>query len=224
MSMPRPFVILLVLLPVCALPLGAAGREPKRGEVIAAMRPYHGPSASGGNRPSLTGKVVCGYQGWFTAPGDGSGRGWHHYPYQGQFKPGFCGIDLWPDVSELTADEKFATPFHHQDGSVAHVFSSHHKKTVLRHFRWMKDYGIDGVFVQRFGVETLHANDLKHCNFVLAHCREGANVHGRCYAVMYDLSGLPKGGTKHVIADWKLLVDKMHLGRDDKDKAYLRHK
>jgi hypothetical protein len=106
---------------------------------------------------------------------------------------------------------------------VAHVFSSHQRKTVLRHFQWMQRYGIDGVFVQRFAVEARQPRDLRHCNTVLAHCREGANRSGRCYAVMYDLSGLPAGGVSHVIEDWKLLVDRMQLGRDAKDKAYLHH-
>jgi hypothetical protein len=240
MPMSRRFVVSLLLLVVCALPpspgslpsrfdlsvrvRGAEGREPQRHEVIAAMRPYDGPSASGVNRSSLAGKVLCGYQGWFTAPKDGSGRGWRHYPSQGRFQPGFCSIDLWPDVSELDDDEKYATPFRHKDGRIAHVFSSHNRKTVLRHFRWMQRYGIDGVFLQRFGVETLHPKDLRHCNTVLTHCREGANRYGRCYAVMYDLSLLPRGGVRHVIEDWKLLVDRMRLGRDAKDKAYLHHK
>ena len=40
---------------------------------------------------------------------------------------------------------------------------------------------------------------------------------------MYDLSGLPAGGTDRVIEDWKLLVDRMHVGRDPADKAYLSH-
>jgi len=171
----------------------------------------------------LTGKVMCGYQGWFTTPGDGSGRGWRHYPARGQFKPGFCGIDLWPDVSELGQDEKYTTPFRHRDGRPAEVFSSHNRQTVLRHFKWMQEYGIDGVFVQRFGVETLNPKDLRHCNVVLAHCREGANRYGRCYAVMYDLSLLPRGGTERVIEDWKLLVDRMRIGHDPKDAAYLWH-
>ena len=205
------------------LPGRAEDSEPKRADVIAALRLYDGPSAKGVDRSTLTGKVMCGYQGWFTAPGDGSGRGWRHYPAGGQFKPGSCGIDLWPDVSELDDDEKYPTPFRHSDGKVAQVFSSHNGKTVLRHFRWMQEYGIDGVFVQRFGVETLHPADLRHCNVVLDHCREGANRSGRCYAVMYDLSLLPEGGVRHVIEDWKLLVDRMKLGRDDKDRAYLRH-
>ena len=59
------------------------------------------------------------------------------------------------DVSELKPDEKFPTPFRHADGRVAEVFTSTNRNTVLRHFQWMKDYGIDGVFVQRFGVETV---------------------------------------------------------------------
>jgi hypothetical protein len=203
----------------------AGAEEPglSREKVIAAMRPYDGPEAAKADRATLTGKVLCGYQGWFTAPGDGSGRGWRHYSVRGQFKPGFAGIDLWPDVTELDDDEKYETPFRHADGRVAYVFSSHNRKTVLRHFQWMKQYGIDGAFVQRFAVETIRPVDLRHCNAVLAHCREGANRSGRCYAVMYDLSGLGKDGVRHVIQDWKLLVDRMRLGRDTRDTSYLRH-
>jgi hypothetical protein len=206
------------------LPTGAAGREPTRSEVIAAMRAYDGPSRPGVKPSSLTGKVMCGYQGWFTAPGDGSGRGWRHYSSKDRFQPGSCSIDLWPDVRELGDDEKYATAFRHQGGQTAYVFSSHNRKTVLRHFRWMRHYGIDGVFVQRFGVETLQPKDLRHSNTVLAHCREGANRFGRCYAVMYDLSLLPAGGVRHVVADWKLLVERMRIGRDPKDRAYLHHR
>src|SRR5713226_8909520 len=68
--------------------------SPNRAEVVAAMRPYHGPSTRGVDRSTLTGKVMCGYQGWFTTPADGSGRGWRHYAAAGHFKPGFSGIDL----------------------------------------------------------------------------------------------------------------------------------
>jgi hypothetical protein len=216
--------LVLTLFVVCrGSPARAEDSSPGREEVVKAMRPYDGPSTPDVDCSTLTGKMVCGYQGWFTTPGDNSGRGWRHYPSRGQFKPGFCNIDLWPDVSELDEDEKYATPFRRKDGRPADVFSSHNRKTVLRHFQWMQQYGIDGVFVQRFGVETIEPKDLRHCNVVLAHCREGANRYGRCYAVMYDLSGLPEGGTRQVIEDWKLLVDRMQIGRDKKDIAYLRH-
>jgi len=171
---------------------------------------------------TLRGKVMAGYQGWFTAGGDGAKLGWRHYSKAGEFRPGVCSIDLWPDMSELDADEKFATPFRHADGRTAYVFSSHAAKTVARHFRWMQEYGIDGVFLQRFAVETRHEESRKHCDTVLANCRAGASRYGRCYALMYDLSGLPAGGTRQVIADWKRLVDQFKIARGD-DDCYLRH-
>jgi hypothetical protein len=202
-------------------PISDRDWAPTREEVIAKMQSYNGPTSKGVDCSTLTGKVMCGYQGWFTTPGDGSGRGWRHYSSRGRFTPGFCGIDFWPDVSELEEDEKQATPFRYEDGRIASVFSSHNRKTVLRHFLWMKQYGLDGVFLQRFGVDLIDPKGLHHCNTVLANCREGANRHGRCYAVMYDLSLLPAGGTRHVIEDWKLLVDRMGIGRDPKDRTYL---
>jgi hypothetical protein len=203
-------------------PALAADGEPTRDEVIAAMRPFDGPRGNGEHK-TLTGTVMCGYQGWFAAEGDGFGRGWRHFAGRKGFEPGSCGIDLWPDLNEFSDDDKFATPFRHADGRVACVFSSTRRTTVLRHFQWMKEYGIDGVFVQRFAVETHDPKDLRHCNAVLTHCREGANLHGRAYAVMYDLSGLDERGIQTVIDDWKLLIDRMRIGRDPKDSAYLHH-
>jgi hypothetical protein len=191
---------------------------------IAVLQPFAGESVPGVDTSTLDAKVMCGYQGWFTTPGDGSDRGWSHYERRGKFEPGRCNIDLWPDTSELDADEKIPTAFRNADGSMAPVFSSHNRKTVLRHFRWMRDYGIDGVFVQRFAVETIHPRNLFHFNTVLTHCREGANLNGRAYAVMYDLSGLQADQMQRVIEDWKRLVSQMKLGRDPADKAYLRHK
>jgi hypothetical protein len=175
------------------------------------------------DRSRLTGKIMAGYQGWFCCQGDGAGLGWKHYQSRGGFQPGKCNIDLWPDTSELADDEKFATPFQSAGGETEYVYSADNPKSVLRHFQWMQQYGIDGVFVQRFVVETRDPLSLRHCNRVLNYCRHGANEYGRAYAVMYDLSGLRASGTQECIDDWKLLVDKMKLGRDEHDKAYLQH-
>jgi hypothetical protein len=209
-------------LAVCGFAAIAAA-QPTRDEALATLRPYDGPTSTGVDCTTLSGKVVAGYQGWFNTPGDGAGLGWRHYSRRGEFRPGRANIDLWPDVSELAADERYDTPFHHSDGRTAQVFSSYHRATVLRHFAWMKQYGIDGVMVQRFVVETQSPANLRHVNAVLAHCREGANTHGRTYAVMYDLSGLRAGGIERAIDDWKNLVDRMQLGRDPNDKAYFHH-
>ncbi|HOD81527.1 MAG TPA: glycoside hydrolase family 71/99-like protein [Phycisphaerae bacterium] len=213
----RRWIVACAVLTATSSPsLGQVTRE----QVIAeTMKPYAGPSREGVDARTMTGKVLSGYQGWFAAPGDGLGRGWIHWGGR-RFGPGSCSIDLWPDMTEYGPDERFVTSFRHADGRAAAVFSSFNRKTVLRHFEWMKQYGLDGVFVQRFAVQTRHTTGLRHCTTVLAHCREGANLHGRTYAVMYDLTGLQNGQGQCVVDDWKLLVQRMQI---TKDPAYLHH-
>ncbi|MAG55584.1 MAG: xylosidase/arabinosidase [Planctomycetes bacterium] len=164
----------------------------------------------------LTGKVMTGYQGWFRADGDGSGRRWQHYSRRGRFEPGHCSIDLWPDLREAGQDERFKTEFRHRDGRVAEVFSSYHPKTVDRHFRWMHDYGLDGAFVQRFahGLGRRGRDDR-----VLMNCRAAATKRGRLWSVMYDLSGLRRGEMSVVKSDWQRL---QKVGVLD-DQTYLHH-
>jgi len=117
----------------------------------STMHPYQGAHAAGVDRTTLLGKVMCGYQGWFNAEGDGADRGYNHWTKDGGVpSAGNAKIDLWPDVSELAADERFPTEFKSAAGITAEVYSAFKQATVLRHFHWMKDYGIDGVFVQRF--------------------------------------------------------------------------
>jgi hypothetical protein len=187
------------------------------------LQPYGGPSVKGVDVSTLDGKVLCGYQGWFGAEGDGAGRGWGHWT-KNRSKP-FDGpntkIDLWPDLTEYGPDERFATALTHADGRKAEVFSSVRKATVLRHVQWMRDYGIDGAFVQRFIVDVKSPREAKHFNTVLAAFREGANRFGRAYAVMYDLTGLKAGRMDDVIEDWKALRSRMKI---TEDPAYLRHK
>lgn len=200
----------------------APAQELTREQVIAdTMRPYRGGSSGGVDRRTLTGKVMTGYQGWFAAHGDGSGMGWFHWGNQNGFDNRNCTAEMWPDMTEYEADERYPTSFRYPNGQPGEVFSSYNRKTVLRHFRWMKEYGIDGAFVQRFGVRVDKPKDLRFTTTVLNHAREGANMYGRAYAVMYDLSGLPRGGTSRIIEDWKLLVDRMRIRNDP---AYIRHK
>ncbi len=216
------WVSLAAFLAAAAGPAEPPQDAPARERIAAQiMKPYAGPSVRGVDASTLRGKVMCGYQGWFAAEGDGCGRGWYHWKGPRGFMPGSCTIDLWPDVSELDPDERYATAFRHADGRPAEVFSSFNQKTVLRHFKWMRDYGIDGAFVQRFATEVAHPPGLRQFTTVLAHCREGANRHGRAYAVMYDLSGLGAGQTARVMDDWRLLVERMQI---TKDPAYLRHR
>jgi hypothetical protein len=175
---------------------------------------------------TLVGKIMCGYQGWFNCPGDGTPRGWVHWSKSSSsFTPSNVHVDLWPDMNEMSAGEKFlASAFY--DGNDYYVFSSYNRNTVLRHFQWMQDYGIDGVYLQRFATEvTPGSAAFNHRNAVLSYCKDGANLYGRVYAVMYDLSGLSAGGTAGVINDWKFLVDTMKVSRNPNDHhGYMFHK
>lgn len=189
---------------------------------VDPLTPYAGESVKGVDTTTLQGKIMAGYQGWFNAPSDGAGLGWTHWARSGSkpFAPGNVAVDLWPDMSEATAEERFPTGFKHANGEPAVVFSSHNRTTVLRHFKWMRDYGIDGVFVQRFANGLKNESARHHKDMVLSNCREGSNRGGRTYAVMYDLSGLDAGKTTVVSEDWKMLRNRMSMG---KDPAYLHH-
>ena len=171
---------------------------------------------------TLTGKVMCGYQGWFSCPDDGGQLGWTHWARTNRrpFGPGNVTVDLWPDVRELSPQERFRTRFNHSDGRPAEVYSSANEKTIGRHFRWMRDYGIDGVFMQRFanGLDSPRLKAQK--DKVLFHAHDAASKTGRVLAVMYDLSGLRKGQVARVSDDWKQLKRDGITGGG----RYLKHK
>lgn len=185
-----------------------------RAPAFAAAAPRVDPS-------TLTGKVMVGYQGWFNAEGDGAKRGYNHWT-RGNVPPaaGKVRIDMWPDLTEFPAAERFPTDLVHADGQRAEVFSSYVRPTVVRHFSWMQEHGIDGVFLQRFINSLTRGTSLAANNAVLENVRAGARQHGRVYALMYDLSSLAPGKAEVLIDDWKKLLRDTQLTRDP---AYLRH-
>lgn len=214
--------LFLLLIVASAISRAAEPSKPSLEDVLAAtLHPYEGASVHGVDTSTLTGKVMCGYQGWFNCEGDGAQRGWVHW-VKGPGKPSAQNIkvDLWPDITELGPTERFDTDLHYADGRAAQVFSSFQRETVLRHFQWMRDYAIDGAFVQRFASGTKSPDFLRHGNTVLAHCREAANRFGRAYALMYDLSGLGADRIDQVIEDWRAFRTRMKLCADP---AYLHH-
>jgi len=170
---------------------------------------------------SYKGLVMAGYQGWFNAPDDGSGRGWNHYTSHGKFEPGHTNIDVWPDVSEYKKNYK--TPFKHADSSYAYLYSSHDASSTETHFKWMQQYGIDGVFVQRFIGDVQRGRGKAHNDVVLGNVLKYAQKYNRAVSVMYDLSGMQAGGDSLVIKDWKHLVDSLKLTNRGNKQTYLYH-
>ena len=213
------FVVSSFVNSVFCLPPQPAVAEHKPMMLEESLAPYTGPVKKDVDTSTLYNKVMCGYQGWFMADGDGYGMGFVHWGGVDRSEPQ-CSVDLWPDLSEYDADELFPTRYRHEDGSTAYVFSSTVKKTVLRHFKWMEEYGIDGVFVQRFGGPISRpGRDYERTCAVLSHCREGANRYGRAFAVMYDVS-FDRRSVNTIMRDWARLINEMKLTQTP---AYLRH-
>jgi hypothetical protein len=172
--------------------------------------------------PTYEGRIMCGYQGWFRAEGDGSGRGWVHYG-NGKFDSNHCNIDLWPDVFEYK--KTYPTSFKLEDGSPTQVFSSWDESTVDLHFLWMQQYGIDGVFMQRFFDVTRSEKSRANGRVILGHALKAAQKHQRAIAVMYDLSGLNPGeNCDSLIQDWKELVDELKITSQGTNQTYLYHR
>ncbi len=166
--------------------------------------------------PSYNGLVMAGYQGWFRAEGDGSGS--KRFAYG---SPSGSSIDMWPDVSEY--EKTYDTPFKLANGQAAKFFSSNDKSTIDLHFRWMQQYGLDGVFMQRF-FGNAKGRDLVSLS-ILKDAFEAASKYERGIGIMYDLSGL--GGSNEdcsaLIEDWKYLVDQLKVTNQAGKKTYIHH-
>jgi hypothetical protein len=183
---------------------------------FATAQTKHAPNSK---YPSVKGLVMAGYQGWFRAEGDGTNSGFSHY-FRNEQR---CGIDMWPDVSEYK--KTYETPFKNSDSSTAKLFSSCDKSTVDLHFKWMKDYGIDGIFMQRFFSTAKENRKTSSSLAVLKNAVEAASVNERAIAIMYDLSGLKPSGEdcSALIDDWKYLVDSLKVTNQRGTKTYLQH-
>jgi len=158
-------------------------------------------------------KVLAGYQGWFACPTDGAPPGsWVHW-FSGSVPDAqHATFDVWPDTSELTPRERCPTAMTLPDGSQAVLYSSASPETVERHVTWMQQYGVDGVFYQRF-LTTLDDPELAaNRDLVLENLLRSAARHGRKVAVAWDVSGFTQERIRTAIArDWRHLVDDLHV-------------
>jgi hypothetical protein len=166
-------------------------------------------------------KLMMGYQGWFTCQGDGSNTGYLHWfktnvPDAASFR-----VDMWPDASELTPEERCPTFMKYPNGETAYLYSAFNPKTVMRHFQWMSQYGVDGVFVQRFGSQLTVPALFNTRNVVTENARAGAEAYGRVFAMEYDTSGMDSSTFVDILEkDWKYMVDVMKI---TESPSYLRH-
>jgi hypothetical protein len=181
-----------------------------------ALAPQEVPSGAAAEAPAvvdattLEHKNLFGYQGWFLCPGDGSPvNDWRHWFRGGGPTAANLTVDLWPDTSELGADELFASDLQYPDGSPARLYSAYEAKTVARHFAWMRQAGIDGVALERFVTEL---GDPTVRDQITRNVQAGAEAEGRVFAIQYDITGANEADLVATIeADWKHLVDTLEV-------------
>jgi len=150
----------------------------------------------------VVGKVTVGYQGWFSAKGDGSPvNSFSH-----------MNLEMWPDMREyqsaygsvpFSQDGTTQAPFTGQlnNGQPANMFSSYDASTVNLHFQWMHQYGIDCAALQRFANEITPGSQIKAQRDGMAQKVESAaTANGLKFYIMYDASGW--GDLNAIKADW----------------------
>lgn len=183
------------------------------------MTPSRPPGSLPKSNPStIRDKFLVGYQGWFTCPGDGEPLQPGHHGFSRWFSKsiqegGNPTVDYWPETSEYTPAELYEAPGLTKGSSnePTRVFSSRNRATVVRHFRWMAEAAVDGVFLQR----NLFDCDMEKMGPAYRHLRdevgdrvrEAAEAEGRVFAYMYDVTNVDSARVLHVIEeDWKHLV------------------
>jgi len=150
----------------------------------------------------IIGKITVGYQGWFSANGDGSPVNMF----------GHTNLEMWPDTREYSTTYG-AVPFAQEgtsegpfagtlgNGQPAKMFSSYDQSTVNTHFQWMQSYDIDCVALQRFANEITPGSAIKAQRDGMAQKVRAASEHyGRKFYIMYDASGW--GDLAAIKADW----------------------
>lgn len=181
--------------------------------VLTILFPLQSHPQSEVDASTLQAKILVGYQAWFTTPGPGRSERWIHWTHQHDVPtgdPGNLAVEMYPDLREFESDELIPTRMT-LGREPAPLYTASHPKTVQRHARWMREYGIDGAFVQRFlrshaGSDQDYAKQLDRA---LWNFREACAAEGRVFAVMYDVSGMRETEDWRTLLknDWTALVD-----------------
>ncbi len=166
---------------------------------------------------TLDHKVLLGYQGWFDCPREGGPQNWSHWLRHAPDEP---VVDMYPDLSEFDKSDLCAVPGLTIGGKQAYLYSASNRKVVDGHFRWMKEYGLDGVLVQRFLSDIPRRRATG--DVVLKNIMAAAKAEGRVFAIEYDVSGASSEKFFEVMSeDWQYLVHDLKITAQP---GYLHHK
>lgn len=167
------------------------------------------------NSTTIQKKVLFGYQGWFGCPGKWGGN-WRHWA-GGVPTPDNLSVEMYPDLSEFVQEDLCPAYNFTISGKSANLFSSENRAIVLKHFEWMRTYGLDGVLAQRFVGEIKWKRE--NGDIVLKNIRAGAEQYDRVFMVEWDISG-QANYAETIKSDWMYMVDSLKISAS---KSYLHH-
>ena len=153
--------------------------------------PYAGPTRTDVDATTLDGKVLCGYQGWFNTPGDGTNFGFTHWG-QGLDRPdgGRFTVDMWPDVSEYDPRRPVRGARVEDARRLARP-ALQRLPQGARSCSTSSGCGSTGSTASSSAGSSARRparTRSRHVNRVLASVREGCHREGRVWAMMLDLS------------------------------------
>jgi len=171
------------------------------------------PSATASSYSEFIGKTVAGYQAWFVAGTLTSG--WTHWNHKtsGAPGPGTMSFEVCPDITEYPDEVLKPTNFALMgNGKPLKLFSSTSKEVIDVHYRWMKDYGIDGVAVQRF-IGNIGSAIINSPGSTIHKIREAAEANERIFYICYDTSssGMEETWDETIKMDWVYNVEQNNL-------------
>ena len=123
---------------------------------------------------TIKNKVFAGYQGWVDT------SRWKHWFDDDKPDAPHNHFEMVPSMDEYPANSKRATHVKYTNGKTLSLYENTASGVVDLHFKWMQDYGLDGILLQRFSSNG-------HANKVLAQVDAAAEKHGRIYAVEWDI-------------------------------------
>lgn len=165
------------------------------------------PTATSSTYSEFVGKSVAGYQVWFKAAASLT-AGWVHWSGTKAPATNTSHFEIYPDVTEYAATDLNQTALANLgNGNPSVLFTSGNKTVIDKHFQWMKDYGIDGVALQRF-INNIEVVNYTAPNSAIMNVKNAAEATGRIFYICYDISGAsPITWDEQIKNDWVYNVE-----------------
>jgi len=174
---------------------------------------------------SLKGLWLTGYQAWARTPNDGTNSKWQHYFVTYHTGERVWVVDGLPDTSEFKDEDKeLVDDVFDGDGNPVYLVSAINPNVIDTHFKWMRDYDIDGVWLQRFLMSSLGQEGEKtfsERNKIMDEVVKASKKYGRGWAINFDLVDIPAEKlVDEIKKEWIRMVD---LGYTTLENRYIHH-